>query len=122
MPLRLHCTKDSTILIAESWDWPYRVSEFPIHCRSVLYAFCRADAAVTILTLIPILIVVGLALVIVPFWFILKKAGFSPWLSLINIIPLGTLVLLYVVAFAEWSVIPAVPAGWPPQPPSPPQV
>ncbi|MDR3750320.1 MAG: hypothetical protein P4K94_02425 [Terracidiphilus sp.] len=77
--------------------------------------------AVTILTLIPILIVVGLALVIVPFWFILKKAGFSPWLSLINIVPLGTLVLLYVVAFAEWSVIPAVPAGWPPQPPSPPQ-
>ncbi len=73
-----------------------------------------------------ILFVVFLAAIIIPFWFILKKAGFSPWLSLINVIPLGPVILLYVIAFAEWKVIPAPQMGWPPplyppQPPYPPQ-
>jgi hypothetical protein len=67
---------------------------------------------------------VGFAIIIVPFWFICKKAGFSPWLSLLNIIPVGNLVLLYVLAFADWKVIPAPIPGWappyPPQPPYPP--
>lgn len=57
------------------------------------------------------------ALIMVPCWFILKKAGFSPWLSLLCLLPtLGTLVLLYVLAFAEWKVIPAPRAAW--QPPA----
>jgi hypothetical protein len=72
-----------------------------------------------------IVLVVFMAAIIIPFWFILKKAGFSPWLSLINIVPLGTMILLYIVAFAEWKVIPAPQIGWqppyPPQPPFPPQ-
>jgi glycerol-3-phosphate acyltransferase PlsY len=70
-----------------------------------------------------IVIVVMLAVVIIPFWFILKKAGFSPWLSLINIVPFGTLILLYVLAFAQWKVVPAPQPGWqqPPYPPLPPQ-
>jgi heme/copper-type cytochrome/quinol oxidase subunit 4 len=73
-----------------------------------------------------IVIVIAIAVIIIPFWFILKKAGFSPWLSLINIIPFGTLILLYVLAFAEWKVIPAPQMAfqppYPPQPPFPPQV
>ena len=74
------------------------------------------------LTLIPIIIVVSIAILIIPFWFILKKAGFSPWLSLLCILPsLGTLVLLYVLAFAEWKVVPAPQMAWTPQPPYPPQ-
>jgi hypothetical protein len=76
---------------------------------------------VTILAIIPFLIAVGLAILIVPFWFICKKAGFSPWLSLINIVPLGNLVLIYLLAFAEWKVVPAPQAVWPPQMPYPPQ-
>lgn len=57
------------------------------------------------------------ALIMVPCWFILKKAGFSPWLALLCLLPsLGTLVLLYVLAFAEWKVIPAPQAAW--QPPT----
>jgi hypothetical protein len=71
--------------------------------------------------IIPILIVVGMAIVIVPCWFICKKAGFSPWLSLLNVIPLGNLILLYVLAFAEWKVGP-VPQYWPTQPPYPPTI
>jgi hypothetical protein len=74
-----------------------------------------------------VFLVVLLAAIIVPFWFILKKAGFSPWLSFINIVPLGSLVLLYILAFAEWNVIPVSqlalqPPPYPPQPPFPPLV
>lgn len=72
------------------------------------------------MTILPILILVGLAIIIVPFWFICKKAGFSPWLSLLNIIPLGNLILVYVLAFADWKVMPAPQAVWQAQPPMPP--
>jgi len=72
-----------------------------------------------------VLILVILAVTILPFWFILKKAGFSPWLSLLNFVPLGTLILLYILAFAEWKVVPAAQFAFPPPqapyPPFPPQ-
>jgi hypothetical protein len=75
--------------------------------------------------IVPIILafyVVVVGILMVPCWFILKKAGFSPWLSLLCIMTsLGTLVLLYVLAFAEWKVVPAPQASWPPQPPLPPQ-
>jgi hypothetical protein len=61
------------------------------------------------------------ALIMAPCWFILKKAGFSPWLSLLCLVPtLGTVVLLYVLAFAEWKVVPAPQMAWQPPPPYPP--
>jgi hypothetical protein len=73
---------------------------------------------------LPILILIGLAIIIVPFWFICKRAGFSPWLSFICLVPtVGLLILLYVLAFAEWpSRRAAMPANWgaPPVPPQPP--
>jgi hypothetical protein len=72
------------------------------------------------LALIPVIIVVCLVIVIVPFWFILKKAGFSPWLSLLYVVPFGNLFLYYFLAFAEWKVVPAPQPGWQPQPPYPP--
>jgi hypothetical protein len=78
--------------------------------------------AAIVLTIIPIIMLVVIAIVMVPFWFILKKAGFSPWISLVCILPsLGSLILLYVLAFAEWKVVPAPQGYWPPQPPYPPQ-
>jgi len=74
--------------------------------------------------IIPIVLaiyVVVVAVLMVPCWFILKKAGLSPWLSLLCIITsLGTLVLLYVLAFSEWKVVPAPQQAYlPPQPPYP---
>jgi hypothetical protein len=72
------------------------------------------------MALIPVIIMVCLVIVIVPFWFILKKAGFSPWLSLLYIVPFGNLFLYYFLAFAEWNVVPAPKVGWQPQPPYPP--
>lgn len=73
------------------------------------------------LAILPLLIVAVLAIIIVPFWFICKKAGFSPWLSLLNIVPLGNLALIYVLAFADWKVIPEPQPHWQPQMPYPPQ-
>ncbi len=78
--------------------------------------------AFAILAFIPILILIGIAIVLIPSWFICKKAGFSPWLSLLCLIPsLGTLVLLYILAFSDWKVAPVVAQAWAPQPPYPPQ-
>jgi hypothetical protein len=78
---------------------------------------------VAMMAIVPIIIVIAIAVVMIPCWFILKKAGFSPWLSMLCLIPsLGTLVLLYVLAFAEWKVVPAPQAAYPPPypPPTPP--
>ena len=73
-----------------------------------------------IIPLVGIIILVSIAIVMVPCWFILKKAGFTPWLALLCIFPsLGTLVLLYILAFAEWKVAPVPAMGLPPQPPYP---
>jgi hypothetical protein len=40
--------------------------------------------------------------VYLPYWQIFKKAGFSPWLSLLMVIPLFNLCALYYLAFARW--------------------
>jgi hypothetical protein len=46
-------------------------------------------------------------IVLIPYWFIFKKAGFSPFLALLMVFPLINIVLLYVLAFARWNVVPA---------------
>jgi hypothetical protein len=79
-------------------------------------------AIMAMMAIIPLVILVAIIIVIIPFWFILKKAGFTPWLSLVCLVPsLGILVLLYVLAFAEWKVAPALQAAYPPPFPYPPQ-
>lgn len=75
-------------------------------------------AVLAMMAILPLIIVVMLAIVIIPTWFICKKAGFSPWLSLLTLIPFGGLILLYVLAFAEWKVVPVQQVAW--QPPIPP--
>jgi hypothetical protein len=64
---------------------------------------------------------------------ILKKAGYSPWLCLLGIIPIVNIVMFFVFAFAEWPVLygrqssgggygygPPPGSGWqPPQQPGP---
>jgi hypothetical protein len=39
---------------------------------------------------------------VVPFWRICKRVGYSPWLSLLILVPLGNLVFIYYLAFAQW--------------------
>ncbi|NYT62795.1 hypothetical protein H0A66_10765 [Alcaligenaceae bacterium] len=43
------------------------------------------------------------ALILPPFWKIFSKAGFSGWLSLLMLIPMLNLIVLYVIAFSDWS-------------------
>jgi hypothetical protein len=78
------------------------------------------------MAILPLIILICLAIIIIPFWFICKKAGFSPWLSLLCLIPsLGILILIYVLAFAQWKVVPAPQMAYPPPyppPPVPPQL
>lgn len=45
---------------------------------------------------------IALAIVILPFWKIIQRIGYSPWLSFLAIIPFGIFILLYVIAFAPW--------------------
>lgn len=77
-----------------------------------------------VLVLMPIVMIVFAAILIIPYWFIWKKAGFTPWFSLLMFIPLVNLVMLYVLAFSEWKVVPAPQpafAYYPPPPTFPPQ-
>lgn len=65
----------------------------------------RIIAGLMFLLIIPI--------AVIPYWKIFGKAGFSPALSLLIIVPLANLIVLYYVAFAEWK--PQATLGIPPQ-------
>lgn len=51
---------------------------------------------------------------IIPFWRICDRAGLSPWLSLLLLIPLANLIFVYYVAFAEWPSQRGSAGGTPP--------
>ncbi len=40
--------------------------------------------------------------IILPFWFIFSKAGYSGWLSLLIVVPIINIVTLYFLAFSTW--------------------
>ena len=46
------------------------------------------------------------SLCIIPWFFIFKKAGFSPLLALLMFVPLVNIIMLYFLAFARWNVVP----------------
>lgn len=39
---------------------------------------------------------------VVPYWQICKKIGYSPWLSLLIVVPLANLIFIYYLAFSQW--------------------
>ena len=39
---------------------------------------------------------------VLPFWFILKRAGFHPALSILTIIPIANIIVLFFLAFSPW--------------------
>jgi len=45
-------------------------------------------------------LVVGL---VIPFWQIFKKAGMSPALSILMMIPFVNFIMLYILAFSKWN-------------------
>ncbi len=42
------------------------------------------------------------AMVVLPFWRICTKAGYSGWLSLLVLIPFANLIFVYFLGFSEW--------------------
>ena len=56
------------------------------------------------LLIVPIL---GLIVILIPFWKITSKAGFPGWLSLLSIFPLINIVFLFFLAFAQWPALTA---------------
>lgn len=58
------------------------------------------------MAILPIFILVGIVIMLIPYWMIFKKAGFSPWLSILMFVPLVNFIMLYVLAFSEWKVVP----------------
>jgi len=49
---------------------------------------------------LPYLIVV--VLIVIPFWKIFEKAGFSPVLSLLMLVPVINIIMIYYIAFSNW--------------------
>ena len=45
---------------------------------------------------------VSAALLVVPFWMLLPRAGLAPQWALVAVIPLGAIVLLWILAFRRW--------------------
>ena len=55
---------------------------------------------------------IGFALLLIwPTARILKRIGFSPWLSLVTVSPLGNLILLWVVAYSDWKNVQPLSKG-----------
>lgn len=45
------------------------------------------------------------ALIVIPFWQLFSKAGYSGWFSLLMLLPLINVIALYVFAFSDWPAI-----------------
>lgn len=44
---------------------------------------------------------IGAALVVIPFWRILPRYNIPEWVALVAVIPIGAIVLLWIIAFRE---------------------
>jgi len=49
-----------------------------------------------------IIMLVWVLVIVIPFWKITSKAGYSGWLSLLIIVPLVNVIYMYFIAFAKW--------------------
>jgi hypothetical protein len=50
-------------------------------------------------------VLVSVLVGIVPYWKIFEKAGFTPALSLLMLVPLVNIVVLFFLAFADWPAL-----------------
>jgi len=83
----------------------------------------QLHALQAMMVFLPLVIIIGSLIVVIPYWMIFKKAGFPPFLGILMVVPIVNLVLLYVLAFSDWKVTPVAPNvyqmpnyPYPPQP------
>ncbi len=74
----------------------------------IVSVWCFANAGGSAPRMYPLVVCVGLlaalfsaAIVVLPFWVILKRAGAHPALSILMLVPVLNLVTLYWVAFSK---------------------
>jgi branched-subunit amino acid transport protein AzlD len=58
-----------------------------------------------IILILFVIFIGGFALCVLPYWFIFRKAGFAPALSLLMLIPFVNIAMLFFLAFAEWPIL-----------------
>ena len=80
----------------------------------------QVHALQAMMVFLPLVILIGSLIVIIPYWMIFKKAGFPAFLGILMVVPLVNIVLLYVLAFSQWKVVPSSPnvyemPNYPPQ-------
>jgi hypothetical protein len=55
-----------------------------------------------IILIVAVIAVFGALFTVVPYWFIFRKAGSHPALSLLMIVPLAGVIMKFFLAFADW--------------------
>ena len=80
----------------------------------------QVHALQAMMVFLPLVILIGSLIVIIPYWMIFKKAGFPAFLGILMVVPGVNIVLLYVLAFSQWKVVPSSPnvyemPNYPPQ-------
>jgi len=71
----------------------------------------EVEMGMAVLPLVAVLIAVFVAvpvtliLIILPFWLICKKAGFHGAMSLLMLIPIGNIILPFMLAFMDWPAL-----------------
>jgi hypothetical protein len=53
----------------------------------------------------PLRLLIVAAVIIIPFWLLFTKAGYSGWFSFLMVLPLINLIALYVLAFSDWPAL-----------------
>lgn len=51
-----------------------------------------------------LIMLIAAIIVVIPFWRIFSKAGYSGWLSILMVIPIVNIIMLYFLAFADWPI------------------
>lgn len=51
------------------------------------------------------MIILAVLILVIPFWRIFSKAGYSGWFGLLMLIPLVNLITLYFLAFSKWPAL-----------------
>ena len=64
-----------------------------------------------ILLIVVVIAVFGVVFKILPYWFIFRKAGFHPALSLLMIVPIASVIMLYILAFSDWPSLKKPPVS-----------
>ena len=53
----------------------------------------------------PLVMLFFATLIVVPFWRIFRKAGYSPWLAVLMVVPVVNFIMLYFLAFSQWPML-----------------